>query len=342
MVDTKITALTSDAAPTGDDLILTVNAPGTTPANRKVALSAVQTLFEAGFTITESQISDLKTYQLQLAEGPFVAGDKTKLDGVEASADVTDETNVLAALSGAVTTGVTPAAGDKVLVLDASDLDNVKHVLYSAFSSGGGATVTTGAGAPVSTPAAEGDLYIDTTADEVYVAVGIVSSADWAGPVLVSDGVGSLTVATAVAADALIFGDASDSDTAKQTTITNFLTDLKVIRADATDTLEVGYANTTENIGTVSTGTTTLVIANGNLKRLVNNGAFTLAPPTVGDGVIILEVENAASAGTITTSGFTSITGDTLNTTLGNIFLCTIVSVNGRHWLSVVADSGNT
>ena len=55
----------------------------------------------------------------------------TKLAGIEAGADVTDEANVLAALNGATTTGVTPASGDKFLVLDASDSDNVKHVLYS-------------------------------------------------------------------------------------------------------------------------------------------------------------------------------------------------------------------
>ena len=66
------------------------------------------------------------------SEGAFEDGDKTKLDGIEASADVTDETNVLAALSGATTSAVTPATGDKFLILDASDSDNIKHVLGSA------------------------------------------------------------------------------------------------------------------------------------------------------------------------------------------------------------------
>ena len=40
---------------------------------------------------------DLSSYQLQPSEGAFVDGDKTKLDGVEAGADVTDATNVTAA-----------------------------------------------------------------------------------------------------------------------------------------------------------------------------------------------------------------------------------------------------
>lgn len=39
MSDTKITALSADTAPTQDDLIVTVNDPAGTPANRKVALA---------------------------------------------------------------------------------------------------------------------------------------------------------------------------------------------------------------------------------------------------------------------------------------------------------------
>lgn len=39
MADLKITALTADTSPTSDDLIVTVNDPGGTPANRKVTLA---------------------------------------------------------------------------------------------------------------------------------------------------------------------------------------------------------------------------------------------------------------------------------------------------------------
>jgi len=46
---------------------------------------------------TNTGDQDLSTYQLRPAEGAFVDGDKTKLDGIEASADVTDATNVQAA-----------------------------------------------------------------------------------------------------------------------------------------------------------------------------------------------------------------------------------------------------
>lgn len=49
---------------------------------------------------------------------------------------VATEAAVIDALDGATTTAVTPAAGDKVLLLDASDSDNLKHSLYSDFGGG--------------------------------------------------------------------------------------------------------------------------------------------------------------------------------------------------------------
>jgi uncharacterized protein YjgD (DUF1641 family) len=48
---------------------------------------------------TNTGDQDLSAYQLEPSEGAFVDGDKTKLDGIEASADVTDTANVVAALS---------------------------------------------------------------------------------------------------------------------------------------------------------------------------------------------------------------------------------------------------
>lgn len=39
--------------------------------------------------------------------------------------------------------------------------------------------ISSGAGVPASTPAKVGDIYIDTTNDDAYIAVGTASSADW-------------------------------------------------------------------------------------------------------------------------------------------------------------------
>lgn len=118
--------------------------------------------------------------------------------------------------------------------------------------------------------------------------------------------------------------------------------DTDILRADTTDNLTVGYTTTSNNLGTITSGTTVLAFASGNLQRLVNNGAFTLSPPASGEGSIMLEIENDSSAGAITTSGFDSVTGDALDTTNNNVFLCSVVVVSGRSWLIVNAASGNT
>lgn len=52
-------------------------------------------------------------------------------------------------------------------------------VVQSGPTGPAGTNVTSGDGAPSSTPAAVGYIYIDTTADRAYIAVGTASSADW-------------------------------------------------------------------------------------------------------------------------------------------------------------------
>lgn len=66
-------------------------------------------------------------------DGRDVATDGTKLDGIEASADVTDETNVKAALDGATITGAVIAAADKILFQDNNDGDNLRVETFSDF-----------------------------------------------------------------------------------------------------------------------------------------------------------------------------------------------------------------
>lgn len=61
-------------------------------------------------------------------DGRDIATDGTKLDTIETNADVTDETNVTSALDGASLSSVTVATGDKVLVQDVDDSDNLKVV----------------------------------------------------------------------------------------------------------------------------------------------------------------------------------------------------------------------
>ena len=76
------------------------------------------------------------------AAGSMSGADKTKLDGIETSADVTDETNVKAAIDGMTLSDIgTPASADRVLIQDADDSNNLKFADFSEFGGGGGGTV---------------------------------------------------------------------------------------------------------------------------------------------------------------------------------------------------------
>ena len=59
-------------------------------------------------------------------DGRDIDTDGTKLDTIETNADVTDETNVVSSLDGATIANITVATGDKVLLQDISDTDNLK------------------------------------------------------------------------------------------------------------------------------------------------------------------------------------------------------------------------
>lgn len=97
-----------------------------------------------------------------------------------------------------------------------------------------------------------------------------------------------------------------------------------------------GFTATSFSNGTVSSGTLTPAGTSGNFQHYTNNGAHTLAPPA-SPSSIILECLNGASAGAITTSGFTKVTGDTLNTTNTNKFLFFITKSNSYSHLHVQA-----
>lgn len=73
--------------------------------------------------------------------------------------------------------------------------------------------------------------------------------------------------------------------------------------------------------GTKSSGTFTPDPTLGEFQSYTNGGAHTLAPPSV-NGSIIMTITNNASAGAITTSGFTAVRGDAFTTTDTNIFIC--------------------
>lgn len=103
-----------------------------------------------------------------------------------------------------------------------------------------------------------------------------------------------------------------------------------------------GFFSTIDDDGTISSGTYTPTLTGGSWKSITNNGAFTLAAPAaVGSTAaftIVVSITNGASAGAITTSGFSKVIGDSFTTTNGHAFLVYItVSGTGAKIASVVA-----
>lgn len=116
-----------------------------------------------------------------------------------------------------------------------------------------------------------------------------------------------------------------------------------LIASNATKTLAAGYTctqyNTYGSSGVVSTGTITPSPANGSEHKYTNGGAHTLAPfaPTAGTaGAVCVEITNNASAGAITTSGFTEVTGS-FTTTDAHKFKCFIHVGDAGSYLNIVA-----
>jgi len=70
------------------------------------------------------------------------------------------------------------------------------------------------------------------------------------------------------------------------------------------------------------------------LQYAVNGGAHALAPPT-NNCIFVIQYTNNASAGAITTSGFTLVDGDAFSTTNGNDFFAFITKLNGCSHLTV-------
>ena len=114
--------------------------------------------------------------------------------------------------------------------------------------------------------------------------------------------------------------------------------DADIVRADTGDTLTAGYLSDSYARGTISSGTVTPAPATDeeNFQHYTNNGAHTLAPPASPCSVVV-EITNGASAGAITTSGFTQVTGDAFTTTNGDDFHCYITRTQNFSHLHVVA-----
>jgi hypothetical protein len=122
----------------------------------------------------------------------------------------------------------------------------------------------------------------------------------------------------------------------------NNLSDLLDVAAALTN---LGIGAGVADDGTKTGGTyTPSATAISRSRKIVNGGAFTLAPPALDADTAAkfsLFIVNNASAGAITTSGFTKVTGDAFTTANGDEFMCEIevFDISGTEFsrLNVVA-----
>ena len=110
------------------------------------------------------------------------------------------------------------------------------------------------------------------------------------------------------------------------------------ITSNADDSLTGGYTTVVVSDGTKSSGTYTPSPSGGNMKYITNNGAFTLAAPTAaGDYTLVVQITNGASAGAVTFSGFTKVSGSTMTTDNTHKFFVYITKCNGLTLASIQA-----
>jgi hypothetical protein len=99
-----------------------------------------------------------------------------------------------------------------------------------------------------------------------------------------------------------------------------------------------GITTTADDDGTFSSGTYTPTPVGGNMKRIINGGAFTLAAPSVaGDYTLVIQITNSGTAGAITLSSFSRTVGNPFTTTNGSDFFVYITKCNGFTLANVVA-----
>lgn len=110
-----------------------------------------------------------------------------------------------------------------------------------------------------------------------------------------------------------------------------------VAMLDVSDQVVSGGARINSlSLGVVNTGTLTPDPGDRPMQHYTANGAHTLAPGS-NAGSYLLDILNGASAGIITTSGWTFVTGDSLTTTAGHKFRCSCSIGNNGSLLVIQA-----
>jgi len=82
-------------------------------------------------------------------------------------------------VGGAGRTNDTPNLNENKIFIGNASNQTTTQTLSTAISGAGSPIISTGSTAPSSTPAKAGDIFVNTTAGDVYIAKGSASSEDW-------------------------------------------------------------------------------------------------------------------------------------------------------------------
>lgn len=281
-----------------------------------------------------------------LAEGStnkFMTGsERSKLSGIESSADVTDATNVAAAgafmkssddlddiTEGSTNKHFTSTEKTKLSGVEASaDVTDAGNV---------GAAIN---GASGKTTPVDADVLglIDSAASNILKTLtwANLKTGIWSALGALINGGTAKT--TPVDADLIAIADSAASNASKKVTLTNLWANYLFAKVFGTENVALtgGATVTSKSLGTTSSGTRTLDVGDCPLQHYTNGGAHTLAPGSI-TGSALIDITNNGSAGAITTSGFAKVSGDSFTTTNGHKFRCHVSVGNGGSLLIVQA-----
>jgi hypothetical protein len=216
--------------------------------------------------------------------GLMVAADKTKLDTVETNADVTDTTNVVSSLNGATITSATVATGDKVLIQDIDDSDNLKTVTAQSI-----ADLASGTSITVKD---EGSNLTTSLASIDFTGAGVTASAIGNDVTVNISSGGTTNLAfsnqTSTTADIT-------SDTGTDATLTGATGSLAGLMVAADKTKLDGI----ENNADVTDAT--------NVVSSLNGATIPTATVATGDKVLIQDIDNSNNLKTVTTQSIANL-----------------------------------
>ncbi len=258
-------------------------------------------------------------YQSVPAEGAFADGDKTKLSGIEESADVTDAENVEAAgalMASALLDEDTMASDDAT---KPASQQSVKAYVDARV---GVLTKTDGTADPTATDDSsegysEGSIWTNVTSDTAFICVDSTedaavwvnmteSAAGWGGDITDMDISGGTDIGADLADDDLIVVDDGASGTIRKSTISRLWTYISGKLAAAGDAVLAAieikdYAETLQTVS-VSDGVLTIDYSAGNcaevtLDQSVTSFVITNPPATGKVGSLTLHLAQDSTGG---------------------------------------------